>query len=98
MAYSARPGRYGGDRLRCEIRCDHPEIIFEPGKCIACGLCVQITGEASETLGLTFVGRGFDVRVAVPFNQSLEKGLGRAAAECVAACPTGALVRNYRNR
>jgi len=98
VAYGARAGRYGGERLTCEIRCNHPEIIFEPGKCIACGICVQITGEASEALGLTFVGRGFDVRVAVPFDGSLEDGFGRVAAECIAACPTGALVRNYRNR
>jgi NADH dehydrogenase/NADH:ubiquinone oxidoreductase subunit G len=31
------------------------------------------------------------VRVAVPFNESLAEGLRLAAAQCVAACPTGAL-------
>ena len=38
-----------------------------------------------------FIGRGFDVHVAVPFNQSIEAGLKRTAHEVVAACPTGAL-------
>ena len=70
----------------------HPQnVIYEPGKCIACGLCVRFTRDAAEPLGLTFIGRGFNVRVAVPFDGSLEAGLQRTAAECVGACPTGAL-------
>lgn len=92
IAYGARPGRYKGERRPCEIIRDHPDVIFEPGKCISCGLCIQITEAASEELGLAFVGRGFDVRVAVPFNRSLKEGLSRTASECAEACPTGALV------
>ncbi len=69
----------------------HAEIVYEPGKCIDCGLCIQIAVAAGERLGLTFVGRGFDVRVAVPLDRSLAEALTRAAADCVAACPTAAL-------
>ena len=99
----ARPGRYKGQRREfVQLTCDPCEgvdglaragagVIYEPGKCIDCGLCIQIAAEAREELGLTFVGRGFDVRVAVPFGRSIGKGLARSAAECVAACPTGAL-------
>jgi NADPH-dependent glutamate synthase beta subunit-like oxidoreductase len=67
------------------------DVIYEPGKCIDCGLCIQITSEAGETLGLTFIGRGFNVRVAVPFGRSIAEGLKRVAGKCVEACPTGAL-------
>jgi ferredoxin len=89
--YSARQGRYKGERRRFEQEVQHPDVIYESGKCIKCGLCIQIASEAKEELGLTFVGRGFDVQVAVPFGRSIAEGLKRAAAKCVAGCPTGAL-------
>ncbi|KPK38786.1 MAG: hypothetical protein AMJ65_12365 [Phycisphaerae bacterium SG8_4] len=89
--YGARPGRYKGDRRPFVQQLQHPEVIYEPGKCIDCGLCIQIAATAGERLGLAFVGRGFDVRVAVPFDYSMAQALEHAAAKCVAACPTGAL-------
>lgn len=88
--YGARQSRYKGERRSFIQQVQHPEVIYEPGKCIDCGLCIQIAA-AAEELGLTFVGRGFDVRVEVPFGRSLDEGLKRCAAQCVAACPTGAL-------
>ena len=66
-------------------------MVYEPGKCIDCGLCVEIAEAAGEPLGLAFVGRGFLVRVGVPFDRSLDEALTKVAAECVAACPTAAL-------
>ena len=87
----ASPRKHKVKRRRFEQQCHPQNVIYEPGKCIACGLCVQITKDAGESLGLTFVGRGFNVRVAVPFNRPLAEGLRHAAAECVRACPTGAL-------
>jgi len=66
-------------------------VVYEPGKCIKCGLCVRITKLRGEKLGLTFVDRGFNVRVRVPFNDSLADALSEAARECIETCPTGAL-------
>jgi len=91
--YNAKAGRYKGERRSFVQFSEHPEIIFEPGKCIDCGLCVQIVTKAGEDIGLTFVGRGFDARIAVPFDKSLAEAIKqtKTAGKCVNACPTGAL-------
>ena len=89
--YGANPNRYKSRRPVFRQLTQHSSVIYEPGKCIDCGLCIRIAAAAGEPLGLAFIGRGFDVRVGVPFNRSLEEGLGKVAAQCVAACPTAAL-------
>jgi len=66
-------------------------VVYEPGNCIKCGICVRITARKKEKLGLTFIGRGFDVEVGVPFDESLGKALRKTAADCVENCPTAAL-------
>ncbi len=89
--HQADPRRFDGARRVVEFCDQHPSVIYEPGKCIDCGLCVRITERAGEPLGLTFIGRGFDVRVGIPLGGQLADALHQTAAECVDACPTGAL-------
>ena len=89
--YGSDPYRFLGERRRFDQDDTHPEIIFEPGKCIMCDACVRIAAEANEELGLSITGRGFDVSVAVPFDRPLSEGLRAAARRCAEACPTGAI-------
>jgi NADH dehydrogenase/NADH:ubiquinone oxidoreductase subunit G len=91
VIYGADPKRFKTGRRYFEQDAQHADVLFEPGKCIDCGLCIQIAASAGEEIGLTFVGRGFDVRVAVPLNHHLDEALRKAAADCIAACPTAAL-------
>jgi len=94
--YSARYGANqreftADERAHVQLIGQQGSVVYEPGKCIKCGLCVKITKRAGEALGLTFIGRGFSAKVAVPFGETLEQGLQQAARECVETCPTGAL-------
>jgi ferredoxin len=89
--YGIDPYRFRGARRRFARDGSHPEIVFEPGKCILCDACVRIAQEAQEELGLSIVGRGFDVSVAVPFEEPLSVGLRKVARRAAEACPTGAL-------
>jgi len=95
QVYRADANRFRTERREFDQQLQPGGIIFEPGKCILCGICVKLTEQAAEPLGLTFVGRGFEVRVAAPFNESIERGLKKVAAECVEHCPTGALLFDH---
>jgi len=61
-------------------------LVFEPAKCIRCGLCVYNTRN-----GFTFKGRGFAMQVVLP-----EEGFANVSEEVAELCPTGAiyLIRN----
>ena len=90
--YGADASQFKAGRRAFEQHLQPGGIIFEPGKCILCGICVKLAEMAREPLGLSFIGRGFDVRIAAPFNEGIAQGMQRVAAECVHHCPTGALV------
>ena len=89
--YDARPRQYKGPRRLFQQDRSHPEVIFEPGKCIDCGICIRLTAAAGEDIGLTFLNRGFNVRVGAPFGRPLAEALTESAQTCVQHCPTGAL-------
>jgi ferredoxin len=81
----------GRERRRLRIVRGHPEVLFEPEKCIRCGSCVQAAARAGEALGLALLGRGFETRVGAPFGESLAAALAVSGRECAMVCPTGAI-------
>jgi NADPH-dependent glutamate synthase beta subunit-like oxidoreductase len=85
------------DRKKIRKIFKHEPIVYEPEKCIKCGICVRITSEHKEKLGLTFIGKGFDVEVAVPFDNETVNALEKTAILCAEKCPTGALALNESN-
>jgi ferredoxin len=91
QVYGAQADRFRTKRRPFEQHRQPGGVIFEPGKCILCGICVKLTELAREPLGLTFIGRGFDVRIGTPLNRGIDDGLQKIAAEVVHHCPTGAL-------
>jgi formate dehydrogenase major subunit len=89
--YEVDAYRFAGARRRFSQDLSHPEVIYEPGKCINCEACVRIAEAAGEEIVLATVGRGFEVRVAPPFGATLADALRKTARRCADACPTGAL-------
>jgi formate dehydrogenase major subunit len=88
--YGADPLRFAGARRRFQRDASHPEIVYEPGKCILCGACVAVAAEAGERLGLAIVGRGFEAAVAVPLKGTLAEAVPAVARRVADICPTGA--------
>ncbi len=91
--YGANPRQFRNNQAPVQKIDTHPQVFYEPGKCIKCGLCVAISEAEQDHLGLAFIGRGFDVQIGVPFNDTLEAGLAATADDCIAACPTGAIAK-----
>lgn len=90
--YNAKRRRFAyTDRKPVKKIVEHKTIIYEQGKCIKCGICVRITAKYKEEFGLSFIGRGFDVEISVPFNEKMDKALKNVAEIVAQECPTGAL-------
>jgi formate dehydrogenase major subunit len=90
--YGVDPGRFVGERRHFARDDSHPDIIFEPGKCIMCGACVQVAAQAGEEMGLSFIGRGFQVTVAGPFDRPTAEALRKSGKRAAEVCPTGAIM------
>ena len=90
--YGAQQKRFSiGERRKVTRNFGNQNVVFEENKCIRCGKCVQITRQEKETFGFTFIGRGFDVKVGVPFDEKLDNALRKTALRVIRNCPTGAL-------
>lgn len=90
--YQANRKRFAGpERKMLSKEFHHDLVVYESEKCIRCGLCVEITQQEGEAIGLTYVGRGFDVRISVPFSGTVKEALEKTARACIEACPTGAM-------
>jgi NAD-dependent dihydropyrimidine dehydrogenase PreA subunit len=89
--YLAHTLAFKGNRRIFRQDASHSDIIYEQGKCIACGLCIQVSEKVGEKSGNTFIGRGFAVRVVPPSGKTISEALKISAKECVNVCPTGAL-------
>lgn len=87
----ADQNRFRGDRRALRSLKEGEHVHLEVGKCIACGLCVQVARDAGERIGLAYEGRGFNTTITVPFGKTLTEALQKSAHECERVCPTGAI-------
>ena len=85
--------RYRGERTSFQQHVFN-DYIFEPGKCIKCGICVRISELKGLSSGFCFSKRGFDTQAGVAFDRFENPELLKIIGLIAENCPTGALVLN----
>ncbi|MDD4775013.1 MAG: FAD-dependent oxidoreductase [Syntrophomonas sp.] len=93
--YEVQPGYLQGEKHRVVEPDPHPFIARDAAKCILCGLCVRFCDEYMGINALGLVERGFETVVEPEFGLPLQESSCISCGQCVAVCPTGALLENY---
>ena len=88
------------DRLRKSGRVlpvdkSHPAFDRDPNKCILCGRCVRACQEIACVGAIDLAFRGYDAKVSTFGDKPILESICESCGECVARCPTGALVPKH---
>ena len=76
-----------------EVKVQDDLYIRDYGKCMLCYKCVEACGEdAQNTFAISVAGRGFDSGISTEFDTPLPESACVYCGNCVAVCPTGALM------
>jgi hypothetical protein len=89
--YHCDAHRFRGSARHFEGRIEGENVVLEPGKCILCGICVQLSCAVDDAVGLAILGRSSEIRIGPPPDVTLDQALGSASRACAEACPTGAI-------
>ncbi len=90
--YRVQPQRWQGQARKLMPTEEHPFMFRDMNKCILCGLCVRMCDEVIGAAALGLVKRGFDTVVEPEMGLALSQTSCINCGQCVAVCPTGALV------
>jgi len=75
------------------VKVDNDLYVRDYAKCILCYKCVEACGmDAQGTFAIAVAGRGFDARISTELNVSLPDSACVYCGNCIAVCPTGALM------
>ncbi len=88
-----RKVKYEGERNIMEVHPhSSPSIIQDPNKCILCKRCETMCSLIQKVNAIGQSNRGFETRISSTFNMNLTDGTCTSCGQCVAVCPTGALM------
>lgn len=73
------------------IDTSNPFFLFDPNKCIVCGICVRTCDEIVGLGALGFINRGFKTVIGTFGNKPFVESICESCGECVTRCPVGAL-------
>jgi NADH dehydrogenase/NADH:ubiquinone oxidoreductase subunit G len=75
------------------VKIDNELYVRDYAKCILCYKCVEACGpDHQNTFAIAVAGRGFDARIATEFDVPLPDSACVYCGNCIAVCPTGALM------
>jgi predicted molibdopterin-dependent oxidoreductase YjgC len=78
---------------------DNDLYVRDYAKCILCYRCVDACGEQwQNTFAIAVAGRGFDARISTEHAVDLPESACVYCGNCIAVCPTGALVFSTEHR
>jgi len=97
---ATRPGEHhivaSGDSaatVRQPVKYDNDSYVRDYSRCILCYKCVEACGsDAQNTFAIAVAGRGFDARISTEFDVTLPDSACVYCGNCIAVCPTGALM------
>ncbi len=84
--------KYRGTRPRINLHENNEFFELNYSACVRCGLCVRAANEIQVCGVLTMTHRGFDTYPSPDFGKTFEEAGCVACGNCVAICPSGALV------
>jgi len=93
--YEAQADRYGGGATVEQPARDADNLLYvrDYARCILCYKCVEACGsDVQHTFALTAAGRGFGAHIDTGFDVPLGESPCVYCGNCVAVCPTGALM------
>ncbi len=81
------------DNVHQPVKDDNELYVRDYAKCILCYKCVDACGDQwQNTFAIGVAGRGFDARVSTEFAVDLTDSACVYCGNCIAVCPTGALM------
>ncbi len=90
--FKVTPDRFSGVTSGAELNDSNPFILRDYSKCISCYLCTRVCNEVEQAHAITPAGRGFQTRIAAPFDTALLDSPCTFCGQCIQVCPTGALM------
>ena len=90
---ASRSGSARSQTVAQPAKIDNDLYMRDYSKCILCYKCVEACGvDHQNTFAIAVAGRGFEARISTEFDVTLPESACVYCGNCIAVCPTGALM------